>query len=151
MKARDVMSRPAIFVRTRVPVDVAAALLVAHGFTAAPVLDDDDRLVGLVTETDLVGGPPEPDDGLPEELPQPTVGEVMTEAVVTARPDDELVDVVAAMLDASARSVPVVDDGRLVGVLTGRDVLRLVAHGTLAPGDVWRPRADGPGTVRRPG
>ncbi|WP_142103752.1 CBS domain-containing protein [Pseudonocardia cypriaca] len=46
MKARDVMSSPVIFLRPRVPADVAAALLVAHGYTAAPVVDDDGLVVG---------------------------------------------------------------------------------------------------------
>ena len=41
MKAHDVMSSPVVFLRPRVPADAAAALLVSHGFTAAPVVDDD--------------------------------------------------------------------------------------------------------------
>jgi CBS domain-containing protein len=43
-------------------------------------------------------------------------------------PEDDLADVVAMMLDARIRSVPVVQEGRLVGVLTQRDVLRTVAR-----------------------
>jgi CBS domain-containing protein len=56
MKARDVMSSPVIFLRPRVPADVAAALLVAHGYTAAPVVDEDGLVVGIATEADLVRG-----------------------------------------------------------------------------------------------
>lgn len=77
MRARDLMSSPAITVTARVPVRGAAALLVSHGFTALPVVDDDKRLVGIVTEADLLGG--EPGGG--------TVGEVMTSPVETVDAD----------------------------------------------------------------
>jgi CBS domain-containing protein len=56
MKARDVMSSPVIFLRPRVPADVAAALLVAHAYTAALVVDEDNLVVGIATEVDLVRG-----------------------------------------------------------------------------------------------
>jgi CBS domain-containing protein len=55
MRARDVMSSPAVFLSPRDPADVAAALLVAHGCTAAPVVDDDGRVVGIVTRRDVLG------------------------------------------------------------------------------------------------
>jgi CBS domain-containing protein len=74
MRARDVMSRPVVFMRPRVPADVAAALLVAHGFTAAPVVDDDGRVVGIATEKDLVRGRIVPERWTTEEQPEPVVG-----------------------------------------------------------------------------
>ncbi|HXV92524.1 MAG TPA: CBS domain-containing protein, partial [Pseudonocardia sp.] len=76
-----------------------------------------------------------------EDLPEQTVESVMTPSPVSVRPEDDLADVVALMLDAGIRSVPVVDDGRLVGILSRRDVLRAVAHRELTSEDVWRRRA----------
>ena len=64
----------------------------------------------------------------------------MTATPVVARPDEDLAEVVVRMLDHGIRSVPVVDNDRLVGVVSRRDVLRLVAHGDLASEDVWRRR-----------
>jgi CBS domain-containing protein len=46
-------------------------------------------------------------------------------------PDADLVDVVSVMLEANLRSIPVVDDGELVGSLSRQDVLRVVAHDEL--------------------
>ncbi|GAA0922333.1 HPP family protein [Pseudonocardia zijingensis] len=132
MRARDVMSSPAIFLRPRVPADVAAALLVAHGFTAAPVVDDDGSVIGIATEADLVRGRFVPEGWTVDEGPEPTVADVMTHAPICMRPDDDLVDLVSTMLDAPIRSIPIVEDGRLVGVVSRRDVLRVVARGGAA-------------------
>ena len=72
--------------------------------------------------------------------PDPTVQEVMTAAPAAMRPDDDLADVVALMLDAGLRSVPIVDDGELVGIVTRRDVLRVVARRELTSDDAARRR-----------
>lgn len=142
MRARDVMSSPVISLRSQVPVSVAAALLVSHGIAAAPVVDDDKRVIGIATEDDLVRGRILPEGSTAEVPPEQTVAAVMTEPPVTARPEDDLADVVSMMLDAGMRSVPIVDDGRLVGIVSRRDVLRVVAWGQLASADSWRRRAD---------
>jgi CBS domain-containing protein len=118
------MTAPAVFLRPQLPVEVAAEVLAAHGFTAAPVVDDDQRVVGIVTEADVVRG-----------SGRACVGAVMSVDPVTTGPDADLADLVATMLDAGIRSVPVVADGRLVGVVTQRDVLRVVAHGGATPRD----------------
>lgn len=51
---RDAMSSPAISLKADVPAKIAAALLVSHGYTAAPVVDEDERVIGIATEADLV-------------------------------------------------------------------------------------------------
>jgi CBS domain-containing protein len=140
MKARDVMSSPAIFLRPQVPTRTAAALLVSHGYTGAPVVDDDERVVGIATEADLVRGRITPERTAAGEKKPATVADVMTTTPVVARPDEDLSEVVVRMLDNGIRSVPVVENDRLVGVVSRRDVLRLVAHGDLTSEDVWRRR-----------
>jgi CBS domain-containing protein len=54
MRARDIMTSPVITVRPAMTIKEAARLLATHGFTALPVVDDDERLIGIVTEADLV-------------------------------------------------------------------------------------------------
>ena len=61
MKARDVMTAPAITLRPDTPVRAAAALLISHGFAAAPVVDTHRRVLGVVTEADLMRGLVVPD------------------------------------------------------------------------------------------
>ena len=58
MRVRDVMSHPVITVAPTTEAAIAARVLYSHGFTALPVVDDG-RLVGIVTEADLITAPPE--------------------------------------------------------------------------------------------
>ncbi|WP_214401428.1 CBS domain-containing protein [Pseudonocardia lacus] len=140
MLARDVMSSPVITLRPDVPVHAAAALLVSHGFTGAPVVDRAERVIGIVTEADLVRGRIVPDGWAVPEQPEPTVADVMTPAPISMQPDADLADVVALMLDEGIRSVPIVSDGRLVGVVSRRDALRVVANRELTSDEVRRRR-----------
>jgi predicted transcriptional regulator len=139
MRARDVMSSPVITLRPDTPLHGAAALLVSHGFTAAPVVTAEGRVIGIATEADLLRGRITP-EGTVDHRPAPTVAMVMTEAPLAFGPEDDLADVVSVMLDRNIRTVPIIDDGRLVGVVSRRDVLRCVARRELTSDDVWRRR-----------
>lgn len=140
MRARDVMTSPVIVLRRDTPAREAAALLCAHGFTSAPVVDAG-RVVGVATEADLIRGRIPPDGWVVEEEPDPPVGAVMTPDPATTEPDADLADVVTLMLDTGTTAVPVVEDGRPVGIVSRRDVLRAIARHELTSADVLRRRA----------
>ncbi|UVS78505.1 HPP family protein [Actinokineospora sp. UTMC 2448] len=134
MRADDLMSSPAVTVTPATPAKAAIALLAAHGFTALPVVEDGDRLVGLVTEADLLRGRVLPDARTPHDCPPDpkwTVGEVMTAHPCRVAPNADVARVAKLMLDRGLRSVPVTDNGRLVGMLTRRDLLRVLARDDL--------------------
>ncbi|GAA4677723.1 hypothetical protein GCM10023215_08140 [Pseudonocardia yuanmonensis] len=139
LRADDVMSSPVVTVRTGTPIAPAAALLAAHGFTAAPVVDADGHLLGLVTEADLVRDRFRP-EGWPEGEAPEVVDEVMSGTPLAMRPEDDLADVVSLMLSSHVRSVPIVDDGDLVGIVTRRDALRVVARAEHGAEEVRRRR-----------
>jgi len=136
MRARDVMSSPVITVGPSVPVPAAAALLISHGFTAAPVVDADRRVIGIVTEADLIRDRIRPEGWGADDRAAPTVAGVMTLSPTTMRPEDDLADVVEMMLVEHIRMVPIADDGVLVGVVSRRDVLRSVVRRELTSEDV---------------
>jgi CBS domain-containing protein len=135
MKARDAMSSPVITLTPGTPVPIAANLLCSNGFTAAPVVDADGQLVGIATETDLFHSQVVPDWWQIQRELDPVVGEVMTRDPAVMQVDHDLADVVALMLDARIRSVPILEDGELVGILTRRDVLRAVARREMILGE----------------
>lgn len=141
MLARDVMTTPVTTVTVDTRVKQAAGLLASGGFTALPVVDAHGRLVGIVSEADLVRGrfPRDPRalitaqrDVGQRPTAAATVGEVMTGDVVAATPTTDVVDLVTAMLAQHVRSVPVVDDDpggeRVVGIVTRRDLVRALAR-----------------------
>jgi CBS domain-containing protein len=136
MFARDVMTNPVVTVTADTRVKRAAGLLATGGYTALPVVDENDRLVGIVSEADIVRGrfPRDPRSritGAYEPAPASavaTVGEVMSTDVVSVGPTADVVDLVAVMLEHGVRSIPVVDGTRLVGIVTRRDLVRAFAR-----------------------
>lgn len=142
MKAADIMTSPVIILHPATPVPAAAALLVAHGFTAAPVVDQERHVLGIATEADLIRGRVLPEGWTSGEGVEPVVATVMTPVPLLMRPEDDVADVVSLMLDSDVRSVPIVDDGVLVVIVSRRDVLRCVARGELTGAEVRARRAD---------
>jgi len=133
MRARDVMSGPVITVTPDTTVKYAANLLASHGFTALPVADGDDRLIGIVTEADLVRGrfPRDAryrrDDDVVLD-PGMTVADVMTTPATGMGATSDVVDLITVMLGDRIRSMPIVDGSRVVGIVTRRDLVRLIGR-----------------------
>lgn len=133
MRARDIMTTVVVTVGPETTVKAAAALLAGRGFTALPVVDDDEVLVGIVTEADLIQQriPPDPRVRGRDTVPRATgggVAEVMSSPVLAAGPGADLTELTAALVKARHRSVPIVEGGRLVGIITRRDLLGVLAR-----------------------
>ena len=142
MRIREIMSSPVVTVTPDTAVKTAARLLVERGFNALPVVDAG-KLVGIVSEADLVPLESRPDprshilplDASGRQVPH-AVAEVMTREVIVLPPDADAVQAAQAMLTRGLRSIPVTDDGQLVGIVTRQDLLRVLAgvsedHGLL--------------------
>jgi CBS domain-containing protein len=135
MLVRDVMTSEFVSVRPQSPVKHAIQLMHAHQITAMPVLDEDGALVGVVSEADVIRGSMIPDrraHEIPVELEPSslaaTVADVMTPAPVTIRSDQDLATAVERLADTQVKSLPVVDDGRVVGMLSRRDLIAVLAR-----------------------
>lgn len=118
MRASEIMSRPVIAVGPRTTVRQAIHLLTEHRFAGLPVVDDDDRVLGMFTESDALAS------GIAEGGADLTVDAMMSIPVEVATPGSEAADLVRRMLDHGLRSMPVVDEGVLVGIVSRRDLLR---------------------------
>lgn len=127
MHARDIMTTPVIAVTSSVPLPEAGRLMARHGFTALPVVDSRGRLMGLLTEEDVIraGSPGDagPDAGAMLSGHR-TAGAVMRTPGLRAAADLEVRELAHRMTEAGIRSLPVLDDGVLVGMVTFQDVLR---------------------------
>lgn len=120
-RAQDVMT-PTGHVYTvteNTPAAAAAMLLISNRFTALPVVDDQGRLVGLVSEADLIN---DPLDG--HRTTATTVGGKMSTEIVTVSPDTPLDELAWLLSDGDLRLVPVVNHEQLLGVVSRGDVLR---------------------------
>lgn len=134
---RDVMATRVVAVGATTPFKEVAALLVGHRLTALPVVRDDGRLLGMLSEADLLPHP----EGRPSRFARAwralrgpgrrTVNPVVAAglATVPARtigPDADLAEAARVFREHGLRRMPVVDDaGRLVGMISRSDLLSL--------------------------
>ncbi|KAA8606075.1 prohead protease [Salipiger aestuarii] len=127
----DIMSTSLITARLYTPLPEAARLFRSHAIKSLPVVDDDMKLRGLVLQADLLGSVAAQDRAVAwrQRSPRRTVSDVM-------RPADRAVShdlPVGALLNRLAAQgsevVPVTREGRLVGILTRSDIMRLLLHG----------------------
>jgi CBS domain-containing protein len=142
LQVRDVMTSPASSVRADVPVRTAVEALIGRPFRALPVVDEAGRIVGVVSNGDLVarGGlgarielldviSPDERERFLSRIPDRPVSEVMTPKPVTVPPTATLTDVTRIIGERQLKRLPVVEaDGILVGIVSRADVLRAVAE-----------------------
>jgi CBS domain-containing protein len=129
MRICEVMSSPVVTVQPDTQLKDVAATLVEHGINAAPVLDASDRLVGIVSEADLLSleVPPGP-WSVASWASGHTVREVMSQSVYTLTEHADAAAAARMMLRHNLKSVPVVAGDRVVGIVARRDLLRLIAR-----------------------
>lgn len=160
MKARDIMTTDVVAVRIDTSVREAAAMLTEHGIASMPVLDDTDRVVGMVSESDLLRGrlPHDPtayarrddEDTADSADPPSTVCDVMSEVAVCMGSDADAADIAETMLENRIRALPIIDGARLVGIVSRRDLLRsLTRDDALIAAEVRDRLAELAGTPRR--
>jgi CBS domain-containing protein len=135
MLVREVMTEPAVTVSPETSVKQAVLLLDQHQITAMPVVDDAGRLVGVVSEADVLRDVVPADRRLHEILVEITgpivqlrVTDVMTHLPVSVAPDDDLAEAVELLVDTQVKSLPVVGAGRVVGMVSRRDVIAVLAR-----------------------
>jgi CBS-domain-containing membrane protein len=148
MKVREIMTTDVQTVARDTPVDRVGGLMLEKDVSGIPVVDPGKRLVGLVTELDLIVRntriePPASFRILDGQIPLETPGhyrrrlrhmlgtrshEVMTEDVVTIGPDAELEDLAELMVKRGVNPVPVVVEGVLVGIVSRADIIRMMVR-----------------------
>ncbi|WP_328457801.1 MULTISPECIES: CBS domain-containing protein [unclassified Amycolatopsis] len=135
MRARDIMTTRTVAVTPSATLEEAAEVMAGRGFTTLPVIDGDGRLLGLLSEVDILcatRGPADPDSGVLLDRQVRTAGAAMRTPGVGAHPDAEVAALARRMAGAGVRSLPVLVEGRVVGMVTFQDALRSL--GDTEPG-----------------
>jgi CBS domain-containing protein len=147
MRASDVMTTEVVSATADTPVREVARRLLAHGISAVPVLDADGAPIGMVSEGDLVSRDEVErverrdwwlklvaDDAAPDakllaglRAPDRTAGDVMAAPVITVAEDTELAEVARLLAQQHIKRVPVVKQGRVVGIVSRADLLGALA------------------------
>lgn len=130
MFVRDRMSSPAVTVRDKESFENALALMRERKFRRLPVLDKSGKLVGIVSERDLLHASPSQATSLSiwevqYLLTKLRVKALMTAEVITTTPDTPIEDAAQLMVARKIGGLPVVDEhGDVVGVITETDIFR---------------------------
>ncbi len=139
MHVAEVMTTDVLTVRLETTLKDVARLLGARGISGLPVVDDDGRVLGVVSEADILAKERRPaesrgDRGRRRSSPERTkaeartVAEAMTAPAITITADHRVDGAAALMLDCRVNRLPVVDgDGHLVGIVTRADLVRAFA------------------------
>lgn len=130
------MSSPAITALHTLTLPEARALMQHHHIRRLPVVDQDQRLIGVVTEGDISRVSASQGTDLREynlyyrvrDLP---IGEIMSRPVFSVEPSTPILTVAQLMLEHKIGGVPVIDDDRVVGVITESDLFRLIVKRQL--------------------
>src|SRR3954453_1733900 len=141
MKVSDIMTHPVLTVTPETTIGEVAELMIGHRISGLPVVDPAGAVVGIVTEGDLLRraetGTERRRARWLEFLIAPgrlaseyahahgrKVGEVMTDTVLTAGPDNAVVDLIDLLERRRIKRVPVIDGGRLVGIVSRANLVR---------------------------
>ena len=146
LKARDIMTKDVVSVTPDTEITQAAKLLLENHFNGLPVVDDRGKLIGIICQDDLIVQQkrlPLPSlftffDGLipltsyrslekeVEKIVATTVSQAMTLDPITIDPDSGLEDIATLMVNNNIHTLPVLEGGRLVGIIGKEDILRTI-------------------------
>ncbi|HDZ45692.1 hypothetical protein LCGC14_0098060 [marine sediment metagenome] len=117
---RDIMSRDCYRVSPDASITTLAQGLAVHRLPGAPVVDSAGRLVGFISEQDVLGRVL---DSIYHDDEAPLVRELMRHEVLSVSPNKSITDLAQEMLGAKPKVYPVIEQQRLVGIVTRRDIL----------------------------
>lgn len=147
MKIKEIMEKYPATINLDTPVKEIAELMVEHRIPSLPVVDEDFKLLGIVSEADLLykrvrpqaphyvnllgasiyyGGIGEYNENF-HKLLAAEAKELMTKEVFSCSQDDEIEVVASLMLEKHLKVLPVVKDQRVVGTVSRRDIIELIA------------------------
>ena len=144
LKAGDIMTRKVISVSPETEVTKAAKILLDNSVNGMPVVDSEGRLVGIICQSDLIAQQkqlPLPSvftilDGViplfsqknleseARKIIATTVSDAMTPDPVTISPESSLEEIAKLMVDKKLHTLPVIKQGKLIGIVGKEDVLR---------------------------
>jgi CBS domain-containing protein len=117
--AKEIMQTPVIAATPQASLRDLAARLVTNEFSGMPVADPDGRVVGVITEADIIRALLEG-----KRLENLTAGQVMTGPALTVDAKTPLEEVMKCLVEHKIVRVPVTADGKLVGIIARRDLIR---------------------------
>jgi len=144
LTAKDIMTRNIFSVQMQTPVAELAKLLTSNNISGAPVLDDEGKVLAVVTESDLIDQSKklhiptvitildsvfylENPDKMETEMKKiagSSVKEICSGPPKIVSPDTGLDEIATIMAEGNIHTIPVLDDGKMVGIIGKKDIIR---------------------------
>jgi CBS domain-containing protein len=121
LRAKDIMTENTISVRKETQIYEAVELMVKHGISGMPVVEDDMNLVGILSEKDVIILLYDKEDDANK-----TVNDFMTQPVVHFDEGDSLLDISDFLMNNIFRRVPITSKEKLVGIISIKDILEYI-------------------------
>ncbi|HEX6554057.1 MAG TPA: CBS domain-containing protein [Ktedonobacteraceae bacterium] len=122
MIAQDIMTRKVYTIRSDASAQEAAQLLDQHRISGLPVVDKGSDIIGIVTEADIISKVDK--EGL-------RVSDIMSTEVTSVNEETPVSEIALLLTERKIKRVPVVRDGKLVGIVSRADIVHAVAQGNL--------------------
>jgi len=119
-QVKDIMTDRVVVAGPETTIDEIVSLLLDHQVSGLPVVDDDGLLLGVITEIDIISLVYESYDNTT------IVSDYMTRDVLTLDAEASLDDVASIFCKKTIRRIPIVREGRLIGIVSRRDLIRFV-------------------------
>lgn len=149
IKARDIMNNEVFVINESDSIKDLAVMLLTHKINGAPVVDDQNQVVGIVTESDLIYQNKrvhipttiaildsflflESPDKMEKELKKISgtqVSDICTYELVSVTPDTPIDEIATIMAEKKIHTLPVMDNDEVVGIIGQTDIIRTIAQG----------------------
>jgi CBS domain-containing protein len=148
LKAKDIMTTDIISVRGTTPVSELAKLLTSNNISGAPVLDDDDKVIAVVTESDLIDQSkklhiptvvtildsvfylenPDKMEAEMKKIAGSKVSEICSGPPKTVSSGTQLDEIATIMAEENIHTLPVLEEGKLVGIIGKKDIIKTLIN-----------------------
>jgi CBS domain-containing protein len=121
LQAKEIMTKDVVCIKKDMPVVDAIRLMAKNNITGIPVVDEDNTLIGILSEQDVLRL-----FHTYEDEKDRTVYDFMTQPAVHFEQEEPLIDVCYCLRDNAIRRVPVTSNGKVVGVISRSDILKCI-------------------------
>lgn len=148
MIAKNIMTKEVITVKKEDTIEDVITLLLKHGISGLPVVDEENHVIGIITEGDLIYRSknlhlpayftlldsyiflenPRNLEAQIKKIAGYKVQEVMTNKVIVVDPEETIETIATLMIDKKINRIPVTKEGKLVGIISRRDIIKAYAN-----------------------
>jgi predicted transcriptional regulator len=122
MIARDIMTRNVYTISPEASVQEVAQLLSRKSISGAPVIDNDGKIIGIVSEADIIGK---------VNRVAMCAADIMSPEIIFVDEETRIGEIAMLLVERNIKRVPVMQNGKLVGIVCRADIVHAVAQGHL--------------------